>query len=116
VIVGNQCNQGTSWIEQTINTTVGQAYTLSFALASEEGGSGAQVVVSFPTGSSTGSQTFTAPPRVTNFWDTWATSSMDFTATGTSATIRFTSVPLTETEGCDAGIDNVAVTAAQIIG
>jgi hypothetical protein len=116
VIVGNHCDEGISWIEQTINTTVGQAYTLSFALASEEGGSGAQVVVSFPTGSSTTSQTFTAPPRVTNFWDTWATSSMDFTADSASATIRFTSVPVSESEGCDAGIDNVAVTAAQIIG
>jgi hypothetical protein len=115
VMVGNQCDQGTSSIEQTINTTVGQAYTLSFALASEEGGSGAQVVVSFPTGSSTASQTFTAPPRVANFWDTWATSSMDFTATGTSATIRFTSVPRSETEGCDAGIDNVSVTVAATI-
>jgi len=116
VIVGNECDQGISWIEQTINTTVGQTYTLSFALASEEGGSGAQVEVSFPTGSSTTSQTFTAPPRVTNFWDTWATSSMDFTADSASATIRFTSVPVSVSEGCDAGIDNVAVTAAQTIG
>jgi hypothetical protein len=115
VIVGNYCGDGT-WIEQTINTTVGQTYTLSFALASEEGGSGAQVEVSFPTGSSTTSQTFTAPPRVTNLWDTWATSSMDFTADSASATIRFTSVPVSASEGCDAGIDNVAVTAAQTIG
>jgi hypothetical protein len=116
VIVGNECDQGTSWIEQTINTTAGQSYTLSFALASEYGGSGAQVVVSFPTGSSTASQTFTAPPRVTNYWDTWATSSMDFTADSASATIRFTSVPVSVSDGCDAGIDNVSVTAAQTIG
>jgi autotransporter-associated beta strand protein len=107
VIVGNYCSGGT-WIEQTISTTPGQTYALSFALASEDpnGGGPALVQVSFPSGSSTPSQTFAAPLAHVHDWDTWATSTMAFQSTGSTTTIRITGLAA---PGCDAGIDNVVV-------
>ena len=111
VIVGNY-GQGGTWIEQTVGGfTVGEASTLSFALASEEPGSqvGALVQVSFPSGSSTASQTFEAPLRGANYWDTWGSFSMQFVPTATSVTIRFAGLA---GPGFDAGIDNVTVANA----
>jgi hypothetical protein len=112
VIVGNFCGGGT-WIEQTVGGfTVGETSTLSFALASEQPSqTGALVEVSFPSGSSTASQTFEAPLRGANYWDTWGTFSMQFVANSTSVTIRFAGLA---GPGCDAGIDNVNVSATTV--
>jgi hypothetical protein len=105
-IVGDHAQGGTA-IEQTVGGfSVGQTYTLSFALASEQVGEHAPVEVSFPSGSSTSSQTFVAPARGANYWDTWSTFSMDFVATSSSVPIRFAGLV-----GGDAGIDNVSITS-----
>jgi hypothetical protein len=106
VIVGNYGAGGT-YIQQDVGGfTVGQRYTLSFALASENVGEQAPVEVSFPSGSITASQTFHAPKRVANYWDTWQTFSMDFVAISSNVTIRLAGLA-----GGDAGIDNVSVVA-----
>jgi hypothetical protein len=112
VIVGDFGNGG-SWIQQTVSGFIpGQIYTLSFALASE-GTSGSEVQVLFPSGSSTGSQIFTAPLRGANFWDTWGTFSEDFTATASDVAIRF--VGLADGSALDAGIDNVSISSLQAV-
>lgn len=109
VVVGNFSLGGT-WIEQTVSGfTVGQTYTLNFALATEingAGGVGSTVELTFPSGSSTGSQIFMAPLQGGNYWDTWGSFSTDFVATGTDVTIRFLGLAGT---GYDAGIDNVSI-------
>ena len=110
VIVGDFGNGG-SWIEQAIGGfTVGQTYTLNWASASEGSGAGSSYEVSFTTGSSTASQDFNATPLVSHYWDTWGMSSMDFLATDSTVTIRFTGLPDTETGSLDAGLDNVFIT------
>lgn len=114
VIVGNYGAGGT-WIQQLVTgLTVGQAYTLSFALASEEeSNQGALVDVSFRSGSSTASQIFEAPVVQTNYWDTWDMFSMDFVADNTSVAIRFEGLA---GPGYDAGIDNVSVAVVPVPG
>jgi hypothetical protein len=107
VIVGD-FGRGGTWIEQIIGGfTVGDSYTLSFALASEynNGGGGSPMQVSFP-GSSIASQTFSAPLRGANFWDTWSMFSLPFVADNTTLTIRMEGLPGAD---YDAGIDNVSI-------
>ena len=116
VIVGD-FGQGGTWIQQVVTGfTVGQTYTLGFALSSEEKSDlsqGALVDVSFPSGSSTASEIFEAPVTTgANFWDVWASFSKDFVATATSVAIRFEGLAGV---GYDAGIDNVSVTEAPIV-
>lgn len=108
VIVGNFYLGGT-WIQQTLTgLTVGDTYTLSLATASEErnGGGQALLEVSFPSGSSTPAQTVNAPATLSNLWDTWTTSAINFEATSTSVTIRFLGLA---GPGGDPGIDDVTV-------
>jgi hypothetical protein len=108
VVVGD-FGFGGSWIQQMVSGfTVGQTYTLKFALASESN-PGSLLEVSFPAGSSTSSATFTAPLRGPNFWDTWDNFSMNFVADATDVTVRFEGLA---GPGLDAGIDNVSVAAA----
>lgn len=107
VVVGYYGQGGTAIFQSVPGFTAGQTYTLNFALASEEPGAGALVEVSFPTGSSTGSQIFSAPLRGANFWDTWGMFSYDFVATDTNVTIRFDGLA---GAGYDPGIDNVYIT------
>src|SRR5258708_5762985 len=108
VIVGDFGND-TSWIQQTVSGfTPGQTYTLSFALASEGTGGGSQVQVSFPSGSTTNSQVFTAPLRGPNYWDTWGTFEMAFVATAASVTFQFEALAA-GSEDLDVGIDNVSI-------
>ncbi len=104
VVVGYY-GMGGSWIQQVVSGfTVGQTNTLSFALSSEdEAATLAQV--SFPSGSSTPAQTFVGPPAF--LWDTWRIFSMNFVATSTTVTIRFTG--LAGLYGDDPGIDNVII-------
>lgn len=97
-------------IQQTITgLTPGNTYKLSFAIASEAGCC-STVEVSFPGGSSTAAQTFTAPFSV-NYWRAWATETMNFVATSSSVTLQFKNVNLSFS-GVDLGLDNVDVEAA----
>ncbi len=110
VIVGDYGNGGT-WIEQTLNgLTPGHTYNLNFAAASElpNGGGQSLLGVSFPSGSNTPGQTIAAPLTQVNYWDTWASFSVSFTASNSSVTFRFTG--LAASFGSDPGIDNVSVT------
>lgn len=107
VVVGNYGYGGT-YIQQTVSGfDIGQTYTLDFALASEmDGQQGSLVEVSFLSGSSTAAQTFTAPLRGADYWDTWGSFSMNFVADSTDVSIRFLGLAGL---GYDAGIDNVSI-------
>ena len=85
-------------------------YRVTFSIASQwanqDGSSGAQVEISFPSGSSTGSQVFTAP-AVAN-WLSWQTYTYDFVATAASVDVQFMQI----TNGFDdVGIDNISIEA-----
>jgi 3D (Asp-Asp-Asp) domain-containing protein len=109
IILGD-FGMGGSAIWQTVSGfTPGRTYTLSFALASEEGGGGSQVLVSFPSGSSSGGKVFTAPPIGANHWDKWGSFSISFVATSTDVTIRFDGLP--NSVALDPGLDNVQINA-----
>ncbi len=112
VIVGDFGNGGSAIFQTVSGFSAGQTYTLNFALASEQPGAGALVLVSFPTGSSTGSATFAAPLRGANYWDTWGNYTYNFVATAGSVTIRFDGLA---GQGFDAGIDNVSVTGGSSV-
>ncbi|MHB8522264.1 MAG: LamG-like jellyroll fold domain-containing protein [Limisphaerales bacterium] len=96
---------------QTIPTTIGQQYHVSFELGSD------QYYDSYDSGvfvapgvmvSLNGTNTFTASnnfPSLTNYWHTW---SFDFTATATQTTIMFTGTNTTRLAYI--GLDNVMVT------
>jgi PEP-CTERM motif len=113
VIVGDFGNGGSAIYQTVSGFNVSQTYTLNFSLASEfVSGTGAMIDVSFPSGSSTGSATFTAPPRGANYWDTWASFAYNFVATSSSVTIRFDGLA---GPGGDAGIDNVSVTGGSSV-
>jgi hypothetical protein len=113
VILGDFGGDG-SWIEQTVSGfTVGNVYDLSFAIASESpGGTGSTICVSFTAGDAgdacPGGTLFNAPLRGNNYWDTWGTESLSFTATASTMTIHFQGVP--NAISYDVGLDNVAVT------
>lgn len=113
-LVLGEVNTGVSYtIQQTLRgLTPGSTYKLSFAIASEQGCC-ALAEVSFPSGSSTAAQTFTAPASG-NFWTAWATKTMNFTATSSSVTLQFKNVNLS-TNGYDLGLDNVDVEASAAI-
>ena len=100
----NASGQGT-WSQAVTGFTIGQTYNLSFMMASEINFSQG-IAVDFPLGSATPTQTFTAGPSPVNYWRSWETKNMNFTAAGSSVTLRFTS---TTTD--DVGLDNVKVTA-----
>lgn len=98
-------------IEQTITgLTPGNTYSLSFAIASEEGCCAA-VEVSFPSGSSTGAQDFTALTSGT-FWTQWSTQQENFLATSSSVTLQFKDLAAEFPNGLDLGLDNVDVEGA----
>jgi hypothetical protein len=112
VILGDFGADG-SWVEQAVSGfTVGQSYSLSFAIASENpGGSGSTLCVTFAPGdagdSCTTGSLFNAPLRGANYWDTWGTDSINFTATTSTMTIHFQGVP--NAVSLDVGLDNVAI-------
>lgn len=108
VILGDFGADG-SWIEQSIGGfNIGQSYTLSFAIASENpGGGGSDICVSFTAGSCATGTDFAAPLRGANFWDTWGTRSLIFTATAATMTIHFEGVP--NAVAFDVGLDNVQI-------
>lgn len=98
------------YIEQTVTgLTAGTSYAVKFIIASEFSLSD-NILVSADGGPST---TFSAPPYPggTAFWTDWVSKEFDFTATGTSATIRFSTVGLDPTKQYDVGLDNVTISS-----
>jgi uncharacterized protein DUF642/PEP-CTERM motif-containing protein len=94
-------------IEQTMTgLTVGGTYRVDFAIASETGCC-AQAQVQFLSGSSTPSQTFTAPASG-NYWTAWSYQTMNFVASASSVTISFNQY-FGMTTGFDLGLDDVSV-------
>jgi hypothetical protein len=105
---GGSSTSGTaSWDQVVPGFTAGATYTLTFKMASETGDFGQSITVDFPSGSSTGSQTFTAAPSPANYWRDWEAKSMNFVATSTSVDIRFTATTIQ-----DVGLDTVSVASA----
>jgi Protein of unknown function (DUF642)/PEP-CTERM motif len=98
-------------LEQTITTTPGTAYTLTFALGSSadynNSGAGAAALYASATGTVLlASSLFTLAPTSTN---TWATETLSFTANSASTTIEFLGDSGYTSEYT--GLDNVSVTA-----
>ena len=83
---------------------------LNFMIANEGGDAGQDetMTVDFPSGSSTGSQSFTAPANVQNYWKVWLPKSLTFVATASSATVRFS----VTNQPFDMGLDNVSIPGA----
>lgn len=94
------------YIEQTVTgLTGGTGYAVKFIIASEYFLSDS-ILVSADGGPST---TFLAPPYSGGFWDTWVSREFDFIASGTSATIRFSTVGVDPSKQYDIGLDNVTI-------
>ncbi len=86
--------------------TVGASYERSFKMAAESDLSQSQsITVDFPSGSSTGSETFSANTPLQNYWTDWESKSMEFIATNISVELRFTA-----NGQYDVGLDSVIVT------
>lgn len=105
---GFSTSGGASWSTSITGLGPGTGYLLRFMMANEADFSGAnqQITVDFPSGSSTGAQTFTATQTPTSFfyWRPWEDKELVFVATDTTATVRF----LANTQ-FDVGLDNVRV-------
>lgn len=113
-IIGGGTDFGGGFLSQTISgLNVGDSYTVSFDLGGENFTSSGteQVMVSMLSGSSTGSHTYDAPHSTgngtgNNLWNNWSLFTYSFSASATSATIKFMNVGGT---GNDTGIDNVSI-------
>jgi hypothetical protein len=90
-------------ITQTINTTVGETYNLSFYLGNFQSYSGS---ISVLAAAGSTNQTFTYNPVGTS-GSQWSPFNLNFTATSAATPITFTG--LTSTTGLYIGLDNVAV-------
>jgi len=100
-----------SWDQVVAGFSIGSSYVLTFDMAAEANFSGPQsLTVDFPSGSSTGSQTFTAATPSANYWRDWEAKSMTFVATSTSVDLRFSAFT-----AYDVGLDNVNVTPASTV-
>ena len=109
----NGVTQGT--IGQTIATTIGQVYRLSFDLSANPDVGGATRVVLLGGGGPIGSESYvftTGPSQNSRTSMNWSARSLTFTATSTSTLISFASGNL---DNCcwGAAIDNVAVTVPE---
>lgn len=101
-------------IQQTIaGLSIGATYSLSFAIASENGCC-SEAEVSFLAGSSTSDQTFSATASG-QYWTDWTTQAMNFVATGNSVTLQFKNVNVSSANGYDLGLDNVIVELASSV-
>jgi len=107
---GSDANRGGvlgtgSWSQTITGFTPQLPYTLSFMMASELVGVSQSIDVSFPSGSLTPGQTFTAAAPSANYWRDWEIKSMNFIPTATSVTFQFQA-----TTQFDVGLDNVQIT------
>ena len=101
---GSTAASGGASIAQTLSTTAGQFYTLSFDLANDNGGSAASnSFMAYLGGASVFSRTNLANQNFVH-------QQIAFQATGASTTLRFTAY---NDQGYDE-LDNVAVTAAAV--
>ena len=99
------------FIEQTLTgLTASSTYSVNFIMASEFVDSDKVIV----TADGAAAETFTAPPYPggSDFWTIWVPKTYSFTASGSSATIRFSTFGLDSTAQYDVGIDKVELTAA----
>src|SRR5260370_2232084 len=80
-----------SWTTTVTGLTSGQSYTLGFLMAREAATFGGPqiITVDFPSGSSTGPQSFTTALASGNYWRNWVPESEVFVATAASADVRF---------------------------
>jgi hypothetical protein len=113
-LTGQANNKPYGGIEQTISTTLGDKYELTFDLGSStlynSSGLGAAALTASATGASLlASQLFTLSPSNSN---QWAPETLSFTADSTSTTIEF----LADSSYTSryTGLDNVAVSAAGV--
>ena len=91
-------------LEQTLTgLTSGATYGVTFIMASE-GSLSDSLFVSADGGPAV---QFTAPPYSGNFWDTWVQKEFTFTASGSTATILFSTFGIDPTSQFDIGIDNI---------
>lgn len=97
-------------VAQTIATTPGAQYVLSFDIGADQsaGTYGGPMSVAASAGSTAGSFTFTAP--VGSLGNYWGEFDLPFTATGASTAITLTGT--SSAGGQYLGLDNVSVTAA----
>jgi Protein of unknown function (DUF642)/PEP-CTERM motif len=96
-----------TWSQNVSGFIVGVQYVLSFMLAAETTTDLNQVVTAAIIDSGTQQQNFTAPATPANYWRTWQTFNLKFTANATTEQILFSSTTLH-----DVGLDNVSITQA----
>lgn len=102
-----------AWSQSISGFTPSDQYELTFKMASEGTFSGSQTLtVSFPAGSSTPAQTFTAAPSPANYWRDWETKTLTFTANASSVTLQFG----VTNQQFDVGLDSVSIAAVPITG
>jgi hypothetical protein len=107
----NACPTGGSTcagVSQTVNTTLGQQYQLSF----DFGGRGDSIPVSILASAGGSSQTFTTS-AVTTSAAGWAIATLSFTGTGGPTVISLLGT-YAGGSGLDLGLDNVSVTATPL--
>lgn len=104
---GNPSDQG--YIEQTFSTTTGASYQLSFQIGRAGGGQDLRLTATLLNGATTLAFGEYTPGGS----GTYTTQTLNFTATGTSTTLRFTDISGGNSIS-DLYIDNVAVTASAI--
>ena len=115
-LILGQVSGGTDYtIQQTVNgLTPGQSYTMTFALASEQGAGSAVGELSWLSGSSTAAQDFTAPPVGPTYWNPWGHFSETFVATATSATFQMKDLAVEFPGGDDLGLDSFSILAGDV--
>jgi hypothetical protein len=94
-----------SWTTTVTGLSPTTVYALSFLMASE-GGNASQSITATLSNGATGAGTFSAPPSTANYWRDWVQQTLQFTASGSSATLTFSA-----TTQQDVGLDAIAVTA-----
>lgn len=101
--------EGPRFFEQAVSVTPGTTYAVDFLIASEHIANDSL----FVTENGSSSQLFTAaPPSAGCCWyDNWVSKEYDFTATGTSSTIRFSTHGIDPTGQLDIGLDKVSIRA-----
>jgi hypothetical protein len=104
---GSNATGSSSWSATITGLTPGATYKLNFMIANEGAFAGRtqSLTVDFPSGSSTAKQTFTAPSNDRNYWTVWLPQNMSFSATASTATVRFSATD----QGFDIGLDAVNI-------
>jgi len=102
------------WSSPITGLTPGTAYVLSFMLATELGtsfepGGPQTMTVGFLSGSSTASESLTAPDSTGAYWRLWVPENYTFVATATSAVVDFS----VKDQQYDMGLDNVSIALAR---